>query len=73
MKKKKIYKNDILAAVHEIASGYYAAGVIDKQTMREFDESCLTQTHDLTTKETLGSLIGGITSKNHCQETDSQS
>ncbi len=70
MTKKKTYKSDILAAIHETASGYYAAGVIDKQTMREFDESCLTQAHDLTSKEILESLIAGITSENLYEEID---
>jgi len=29
----------------------YEAGVIDEQTMREFDESCLTQVHNFTAEE----------------------
>ena len=64
MKKNKIYKSDILAAIHETVSGYYAAGVINKQTLRDFDESCLTQVRDFTAKEQLESLIAGITSEN---------
>ena len=51
MAKKKTYKSDALAAIHETASGYYDAGVIDKQTMRRFDESCLTPVHEFTAKE----------------------
>jgi putative transcriptional regulator len=31
----------ILKTVHEIAQGLTAAGVMDKQTMREFDALCL--------------------------------
>ena len=42
MPKTKTYKSDALAAILEIASDYHAAGVIDKQTMDDFDESCLT-------------------------------
>jgi putative transcriptional regulator len=51
MSKDKTYKSDILAAIHETVSNLYAAGVIDEQTMRRFDESCLTQVHDLTAEE----------------------
>ena len=42
MTKNKTYKSDALAAIHETASDLYAAGVINKQTMRDFDEACLT-------------------------------
>jgi putative transcriptional regulator len=50
-KKNKTYKSDALAAIHETASDYYDAGVIDKQTMRSFDASCLTPIHEFTAKE----------------------
>jgi putative transcriptional regulator len=45
MKKTKIYKSPASAAIHETAAGLYDAGIIDKQTMREFDETCLTPIH----------------------------
>lgn len=51
MSKTKSYKSDIKAAIHETASGLYNAGMIDKQTMREFDASCLTPVHDFTAVE----------------------
>ena len=51
MAKSKTYKNDVLAAIHETVSGYYDAGVIDKQTMRHFDETCLTPVHEFTAEE----------------------
>ena len=51
MTTNKTYKSDILAAIHETVSGYYEAGVISEQTMREFDESCLTEVHDFTAEE----------------------
>lgn len=35
------YHSDVTAAVHEAAQGMFDAGVIAKQTMREFDELCL--------------------------------
>ena len=51
MARNKTYKSDALAAIHETASDYYAAGVIDKQTMRHFDEARLTPVHQFTGKE----------------------
>jgi putative transcriptional regulator len=51
MTKKRKYKSDAMAAIHETVYDYYAAGVIDKQTMRSFDESCLTAVHDFTAEE----------------------
>ena len=51
MTKSKSYKSDIKAAIHETASGLYRAGLIDMQTMREFDESCLAPVHDFTAEE----------------------
>ena len=37
----KVYKTEALAAVHDTAEGLYEVGIIDKRTMREFDEACL--------------------------------
>ncbi len=51
MTKAKTYKGDIFAATHETAAGMFDAGVIDKKTMRSFDESCLTPIHDFTGEE----------------------
>lgn len=36
------YRTDALGAVHEIAEALHEIGAIDKQTMREFDDACLT-------------------------------
>ena len=44
----KRYRSDALAAVHETALGLADAGVIAKQTMRSFDEMCLTPVEDFT-------------------------
>ena len=44
-------RESILAVVHETAMGLYDAGVIGKQTMRGFDELCLTPVHDFTSAE----------------------
>lgn len=51
MTKNKTYKSDAFAAIHETVSDYHAAGVIDKQTMRRFDESCLTPVRKFTPEE----------------------
>lgn len=40
-----------MAAIHETAVGMHKAGVIDKQTLREFDEGCLTPIHDFSPEE----------------------
>ena len=47
----KTYKSEALAAVHEMMEGFYESGAIDKQTMREFDEGCLTTVEPLTPEE----------------------
>ncbi len=36
------YKSDAFEAIHSAAAGMFRAGTIDKATMRQFDESCLT-------------------------------
>jgi putative transcriptional regulator len=49
--KSKIYRSRISAAIHETATGLHRAGLLDKATMREFDESCLTPVAALSPKE----------------------
>jgi len=39
---KKKYKSDAMAAIHETMEALHVGGVIDKQTMRRFDNACLT-------------------------------
>ena len=51
MRKTRKYKSEIKAAIHEIASGLHGAGIIDKQTMRRFDNSCLTPIHEFSANE----------------------
>ena len=43
----KQYHSPVMASIHETAEGLHAAGVIDKQTMRRFDEACLTPVRSL--------------------------
>jgi putative transcriptional regulator len=38
----KRYRSEALAAVHETLEALREAGMVDKRTMREFDEACLT-------------------------------
>lgn len=51
MNKTRTYKSDAFAAIHETASDLFDAGVISKQTMRHFDETCLTPVHEFTAEE----------------------
>jgi len=37
-----------MSSIHEMADGLHAAGVMDKQTMRRFDDACLTRVSPLT-------------------------
>jgi putative transcriptional regulator len=43
----KTYRSDALAAIHETVSDLYDAGVLDKKTLRKFDELCLTPVRPL--------------------------
>lgn len=36
------YRSDALAALHETIEALHDVGAVDKQTMRQFDEACLT-------------------------------
>jgi putative transcriptional regulator len=47
----KKYRSDPLAAVHETALGLTKAGVMDKRTMKAFDEMCLTPVEELTAEQ----------------------
>ncbi len=47
----KQYKSNALAAVHETALGLHEAGVMDKRTLKAFDEMCLTPVEALTPED----------------------
>ena len=47
----KKYKSKISAAVHESISDLHEIGLVDKRTMREFDERCLTRAQPLSPRE----------------------
>ena len=42
------YRSDALAAVHETMEALHKVDAVDKQTMRRFDEACLTPVQSLT-------------------------
>ena len=45
------YRSKAMASIHETVDGLHAAGVMDKQTMRKFDEACLTPVLPLTAED----------------------
>lgn len=47
----KQYRSTAMAAIHETAEGLHNAGLLDKQTMRQFDEACLTPVRHLAPAE----------------------
>ncbi len=47
----KQYRSPVMASIHETAEGLHAAGVMDKQTMRKFDNACLTPVRPLSAEE----------------------
>jgi putative transcriptional regulator len=51
MTRTKTYKSDVKAAIHETARGLYKAGMINKETMREFDASCLTMVREFSAEQ----------------------
>jgi putative transcriptional regulator len=42
------YRGKAMASIHETAEGLHTAGVMDKQTMRKFDDVCLTPVQPMT-------------------------
>jgi putative transcriptional regulator len=47
----KKYRSDAFAAIHETMESLHDIGAIDKQTMREFDDACLTPVYVLAPDE----------------------
>jgi putative transcriptional regulator len=45
------YRSRLSAAIHETAAGLHRIGLMDKETMREFDASCLTAIEPLSAKD----------------------
>jgi putative transcriptional regulator len=51
MATKRSFKSDAFEAIHSAVEGMYAAGTIDKETMRTFDRECLPNLQDMTPSE----------------------
>lgn len=47
----KRYRSEAFAAIHESMEAVHEIGAIDKKTMREFDEACLTPAYVLNPEE----------------------
>jgi len=60
----KKYRSDAMAAIHETMEALRDAGAIDKQTMRRFDDACLTPIRPLTPEE-----IKAIREREHVSQT----
>ena len=60
----KKYRSDAMAAIHETMEALHDTGAIDKQTMRRFDDACLTPIRPLQPKE-----IRAIREKEHVSQT----
>ncbi len=48
------YRSEALASIHETMEALHSIDAVDKQTMRRFDESCLTPIAPLTPAEIKG-------------------
>jgi putative transcriptional regulator len=64
MSKSKKYRSDAMAAIHETMEALHKVGAVDKQTMRRFDEACLTPVQSLTAKQ-----IKAIREREHVSQT----
>ena len=47
----KKYRSDAMASIHETMEALHKVGAIDKQTMRRFDQACLTPVRPLTPRQ----------------------
>ncbi len=60
----KKYRSDAMASVHETMEALHKVGAIDKQTMRRFDDACLTQVQALSPKQ-----IKALREREHVSQT----
>jgi len=60
----KKYRSEAMAAVHETMQALHEVGAIDNQTMRHFDDACLTPIRPLKPKE-----IKAIREREHVSQT----
>lgn len=48
---KKKFRSKAFEAIHSAVSGMYEAGTVNKTTMRQFDEACITSPETLTPQQ----------------------
>ena|SRR5437763_1103577 len=60
----KKYRSDGMAAIHETMEALHKVGAIDKQTMRGFDDACLTPVEPLSAKQ-----IKALREREHVSQT----
>jgi putative transcriptional regulator len=63
MMKKNTFNSDAFAAIHASAKALHKVGAIDKATMRDFDETCLTVTPEFTPRD-----IQRLRERNHVSQ-----
>lgn len=51
MSKRKQYKSEAFAAIHETMDALHQIGAIDKKTMRDFDTACLADLPEMEPEE----------------------
>jgi putative transcriptional regulator len=64
MDMSKKYRSDAMASVHETMEALHKVGAIGKQTMRRFDDACLTQVQALSPKQ-----IKALRAREHVSQT----
>ena len=47
----KRYKSKVLASIHETAQDLHEAGVLDRRTLKQFDQMCLTPVKSLSPEQ----------------------
>ncbi len=63
MATKRKFRSDAFEAIHSAVEDMYAAGTIDKETMKTFDETCLSIPQELTPSE-----IKALRENNHVSQ-----
>ncbi len=60
----KKYRSEAMGAIHETMEALHKVGAIDKQTMRHFDDACLTPVQQLSPKK-----IRALRQREHVSQT----
>lgn len=61
---RKKYRSKAMAAIHETMAALHKVGAVDKQTMRHFDDACLTPVQLLSPKQ-----IRALRAREHVSQT----